>query len=93
MRWWTPKPFGVSFISCEADVRAGGTYRFVFGHAASEQLMEFLGKYIEVTPHTRLVWTNDEGDESGAGHVKNWRPSTLGNSGLSPTSFRSPQAF
>ncbi len=65
-RWWAPKSFGVSFISCEADVRAGGTYRFVFGHPASEQPMEFFGRYIEVTPHCRLVWTNDEGGEGGA---------------------------
>src|SRR4051812_9302384 len=65
-RWWAPKSFGVSFISCEADVRTGGTYRFVFGHAASEQPMEFFGKYIEVTPPSRLVWTNDEAGEGGA---------------------------
>src|SRR3982074_3120435 len=65
-RWWAPKSFGVSFISCEADVRAGGTYRFVFGHPASERPMEFFGRYIEVTPHSRLVWTNDEGGEDGA---------------------------
>ena len=60
-RWWAPKSFGVSFISCEADVRAGGTYRFVFGHGASKP-MAFFGRYIEVTPHSRLVWTNEEGD-------------------------------
>ena len=62
-RWWAPKSFGISFISCEADVRAGGTYRFVFGHPASEQPMEFFGRYIEVTPHSRLVWTDDESDD------------------------------
>jgi uncharacterized protein YndB with AHSA1/START domain len=65
-RWWAPKSFGVSFLSCEADVRAGGTYRFVFSHPASEQPMAFFGRYIEVTPHSRLVWTNDEGGEGGA---------------------------
>src|SRR5580700_2703314 len=65
-RWWAPKSFGISFISCEADVRTGGTYRFVFGHPASEQPMEFFGRYIEVTPHSRLVWTNDEGGQGGA---------------------------
>jgi uncharacterized protein YndB with AHSA1/START domain len=65
-RWWAPKSCGVSFISSEADVRTGGTYRFVFGHPASEQPMEFFGKYIEVTPPSRLVWTNDEGGEGGA---------------------------
>jgi uncharacterized protein YndB with AHSA1/START domain len=65
-RWWAPKSFGVSFISCEADVRAGGTYRFVFSHSSSQQPMEFFGRYIEVTPHSRLAWTNDEGREGGA---------------------------
>ncbi|RKH29582.1 ATPase [Corallococcus sp. CA041A] len=62
-RWWAPKSFGISFISCEADVRVGGTYRFVFGHPASEQPMAFFGKYIEVTPHARLAWTNEESAE------------------------------
>jgi len=62
-RWWAPRSFGVSFLSCEADVRTGGTYRFVFRHAASEQPMAFFGKYIEVTPYARLVWTNEESDE------------------------------
>ena len=65
-RWWAPKSFGVSFLSCEADVRTGGKYRFVFGHASSEQPMAFFGRYIEVTPHSRLVWTNDEGEDGGA---------------------------
>jgi uncharacterized protein YndB with AHSA1/START domain len=65
-RWWAPKSFGISFLSCEIDARTGGTYRFEFGHAASEKPMTFFGRYIEVTPHTRLVWTNDEGGEDGA---------------------------
>src|ERR1700733_15100455 len=66
MRWWAPKSFGISFLSCETDARTGGSYRFVFGHAASEQPMAFFGRYIEVTPHSRLVWSNDEGGEGGA---------------------------
>jgi uncharacterized protein YndB with AHSA1/START domain len=65
-RWWAPKSFGITFISCEVDARTGGTYRFVFGHPSSEQPMEFFGRYVEVTPHSRLVWTNDEGGEGGA---------------------------
>ena len=28
--------------------------------------MAFFGRYNEVTPHSRLVWTNDEGGEDGA---------------------------
>jgi uncharacterized protein YndB with AHSA1/START domain len=65
-RWWTPKSCGISIISHEADVRTGGTYRLVMGHASSEQPMAFFGRYIEVTPHSRIVWTNDEGGEGGA---------------------------
>src|SRR5215831_15835217 len=64
-RWWAPKSFGVSFISCEADVRVGGRYRFVFRNEAPKP-MEFFGRYIEVTPHSRLVWTNEEGGDGGA---------------------------
>lgn len=60
MRWWMPKSLGISFISCEADVRTGGSYRFVFGHPASETPMAFFGRYIEVVPNARLVWTNEE---------------------------------
>src|ERR1700691_4669429 len=66
LRWWAPKSLGISFLSCEIDVRTGGTYRFVFGHAASDQPMAFFGKYIEVIPNARLVWTNDESGEGGA---------------------------
>ena len=63
MRWWAPKSFGISFLSCETDVRTGGFYRFVFGHPASEQPMAFFGRYIEVTPPSRLVWTNEEAED------------------------------
>jgi len=59
-RWWAPKSMGMSLLSCEMDVRLGGKYRLVFG-----QGMEFFGRYIEVTPYSRLVWTNDEGGEGG----------------------------
>jgi uncharacterized protein YndB with AHSA1/START domain len=59
-RWWAPKSFPISLLSCELDVRVGGGYRLVFGHEGST--MEFFGRYLEVTPPSRLVWTNDEGD-------------------------------
>src|SRR3990170_4809182 len=64
-RWWVPKSIGVSLLSCEMDVRVGGKYRLVFGNDAAKP-MEFFGRYLEVTPHSRLVWTNDEGGEGGA---------------------------
>ena len=63
-RWWVPKSMGMSLLSCEMDVRVGGTYRLVFKHEASS--MAFFGRYIEVTPHSRLVWTNEEGGEDGS---------------------------
>ena len=66
LRWWAPKSFGVVFLSCEADVRVGGTYRFVFGHPASPEPMAFFGRYLEVTPNSRLVVTNDEAGDAGA---------------------------
>ncbi len=61
-RWWAPKSAGMSLISCEADVRVGGGYRFEFGRGASKP-MAFFGRYIEVAPHSRLVWTNEESDD------------------------------
>jgi len=63
-QWWVPKSFGVTLLSCEADVRVGGQYRFVFRHGDSEPMV-FFGKYLEVKPHARLVWTNEEGGEDG----------------------------
>src|SRR5215471_19544663 len=53
-QWWAPKSFGLTMISYEADVRVGGTYRLVFRHDAFPEPMAFFGKYLEVTPHSRL---------------------------------------
>jgi uncharacterized protein YndB with AHSA1/START domain len=64
-RWWVPKSTGMALLSCEMDVRVGGTYRLVFRHDAFPEPMAFFGKYLEVTPHSRLVWTNEEGGEGG----------------------------
>ena len=66
MRWWAPKSFGITFISCEVDARTGGTYRFVFGHPSAPEPMAFFGRYLEVTPHSRLVWTNEEAGDAGS---------------------------
>ena len=64
-QWWVPKSMGMFLRSCEMDVRTGGTYRLVFGHDPSKP-DEFFGRYLEVIPHSRLVWTNDEGGEGGS---------------------------
>jgi len=65
-RWWAPKSFGLTILSCEMDIRTGGTYRLEMGHPSSEKPMAFFGRYIEVIPHTRIAWTNDDGGEDGA---------------------------
>jgi len=63
-QWWAPKSMGMLLRSCEMDVRVGGRYRLVFGHDAAKP-DEFFGRYIDVTPHSRLVWTNDEAGDDG----------------------------
>ena len=60
-RWWVPKSMGMTLHSCEMDVRTGGTYRLGFGDG-----MEFFGRYLDVEPPSRIVWTNDEGGENGS---------------------------
>ena len=60
-RWWVPKSMGMTLRSCEMDVRTGGKYRLNFGDG-----MDFFGRYIEVTPPSRIVWTNEEGGADGS---------------------------
>ena len=60
-RWWVPKSMGMTLRSCEMHVRTGGTYRLNFGEG-----MDFFGRYLDVTPPSRIVWTNDEGGEDGS---------------------------
>jgi uncharacterized protein YndB with AHSA1/START domain len=64
-RWWVPKSMPLALLSYEADIRTGGSYRLVFD-VDGTKTMAFFGKYIEVTPHSRIVWTNDESGEDGA---------------------------
>ena len=59
-QWWVPRSYGLNLVSCAMDARVGGEYRLAFLHEGST--MEFFGTYLEVTPHSRLVWTNEEGD-------------------------------
>jgi uncharacterized protein YndB with AHSA1/START domain len=63
-KWWVPKGAPMTLLSCDMDVRTGGKYRLEFG--AGDQSMEFFGKYLDVVPDGRIVWTNDESDEEGA---------------------------
>ena len=63
-RWWVPKSMPLSLLSYEAEIRTGGGYRLVFD-VDGTKTMAFFGKYLEVTPHSRLVWSNDEGGDGG----------------------------
>ena len=64
-KWWVPRSLGMTLRSCEMDVRTGGTYRLVFGDDPANP-MAFFGKYLEVVPGKRIVWTNDEAGDDGA---------------------------
>lgn len=59
-RWWAPRSMGMVLHACEMDVRPGGKYRLNFGSG-----MDFFGTYLEVTPPSRLVWTNEESGDAG----------------------------
>ena len=63
-RWWVPKSMGMTLLSCEVDARVGGKYRLVFDHGGAEPAA-FFGTYVDVTPYSRLAWTNEEGGEDG----------------------------
>ena len=63
-RWWVPRSMGMTLLSCDLDTRVGGKYRLVFD--ASPEPAAFFGTYVEVTPHSRLAWTNDEGGDAGS---------------------------
>lgn len=56
-RWWAPKSLGVAMVSCEADVRVGGTYRYVI-KPPEQDPVGFSGTYLEITPPTKLVYTH-----------------------------------
>jgi len=64
-RWWVPKSFALELLSCELDVRVDGAYRLVFRHPAGPEPMTFHGRYLEVQPPSRLVWTNEETGSAG----------------------------
>ena len=64
-KWWVPRSMGMTLRSCDMDVRTGGKYRLVFGDDPANT-MAFFGRYIEVIPDQRIVWTNEEGGDQGS---------------------------
>jgi uncharacterized protein YndB with AHSA1/START domain len=64
-QWWVPRSMGMTLRSCELDVRTGGKYRLVFGDDPAKP-MAFFGKYLDVVPNQRIVWTNEESGADGS---------------------------
>ena len=64
-KWWVPRSMGMTLRSCEMDVRTGGGYRLVFGDDPAST-MAFFGKYLEVVPNERIVWTNEESGDAAS---------------------------
>jgi uncharacterized protein YndB with AHSA1/START domain len=64
-QWWVPRSMGMTLRSCELDVRTGGQYRLVFGDDPANP-MAFFGKYLDVVPNQRIVWTNEESGADGS---------------------------
>jgi len=64
-KWWAPRSMGMTLRSCDMDVRTGGKYRLVFGDDP-EKAMAFFGKYLDVVPDKRIVWTNEESGDAGS---------------------------
>jgi uncharacterized protein YndB with AHSA1/START domain len=64
-QWWVPRSMGMTLRSCELDVRTDGTYRLVFGDDPANPTA-FFGKYLDVVPNQRIVWTNEESGADGS---------------------------
>jgi uncharacterized protein YndB with AHSA1/START domain len=81
-RWWAPRSLGVVLIDCQAEVRVGGRYRYVFGRPG-EPPMAFSGIYKEIVSGARLVYTQifepmpDTGDGIITATFETWNGGTL----------------
>ncbi len=62
-QWWAPKSTGATLVGCEIDLRTGGSYRYTFAHPSREEPLAFFGKYLEVIPDAKIVWTNEESED------------------------------
>ena len=65
-QWWVPKSMGMNLLSCEMDVRTGGRYRLEFANPDGPEPVAFFGRYLDVVPDSRIVWTNEESGDAGS---------------------------
>ena len=59
---WMLGPDGWTMPVCEIDLRPGGRWHMVW-HRPDGTTMSMVGRYLEVTPHTRTVQTESWGPE------------------------------
>lgn len=64
LRWWAPTSIGARLVGCDMEVRTRGGYRLEHAMDGFDTAV-FFGRYLEVVPDARPVWTNDE-DTAGA---------------------------
>lgn len=60
---WLP-PYGFTCKVDHMDARVGGTFRMAFTNFSKDQANAFGGKYLELVPNERIVYT-DEFDDPG----------------------------
>ena len=66
---WLP-PNGFTGKMHHLDAKVGGTYRMSFTNFTTSKSHAFGGKYLELTPHERLRWTDTFEDPNMPGEMQ-----------------------
>ena len=69
MARWLP-PYGFTGTVHECDARVGGSYRMSFTNFGTGKSHAFGGKYVELTPHERIRYTDKFEDPNLPGEMK-----------------------
>ena len=69
MAKWLP-PHGFTGKVHEMDARVGGGYRMSFTNFATGQSHSFGGRYVELTPHERIRYTDEFDDPDMPGEMQ-----------------------
>lgn len=65
---WLP-PYGFTAKMHESDAKVGGKFRMSFTHFSSGNSNAFGGEYLELTPHTRIRYTDKFDDPNLPGVI------------------------
>jgi uncharacterized protein YndB with AHSA1/START domain len=66
---WLP-PNGFTGVVHEMNAKVGGTYRMSFTNFTSGKSHAFGGKFVELTPHQRIRYTDEFEDPNLPGEIK-----------------------